>query len=252
MQAPVAMLSVWNQFRGVPMESFTKGWWHRRCGGAPRQRSIAEMVEHRQAYGAGGNCFDLALWLRHEFQRSGIPARVVGHDLSTPNAHVAVAAQGLDGEEYLCDLGDLWLQPILIDTESAAFSTGWHAGFFPGREIQVSRTGDQVEISYRRASAKVSRQCFDLRPIPEEELQRACDYSQNLLRRPVCEMLLTHPETGLLEHWEYDKGASFWNLADGLTFEAPCATAPEWADRICARSGLSPALILEGFAAYQT
>lgn len=94
MQAPEALRRVYGRFRRIPMETFTKGWWHRQCGGAPRQRTVAEMREHRRLQGSGGNCFDLVLWLREELREAGIPSRVVGHDLETAQAHVAPAGHG--------------------------------------------------------------------------------------------------------------------------------------------------------------
>ena len=77
---------------------------------------------------------------------------------------MGVLAADPAGAEYLCDLGDLWLQPILVSPEH---------------------------------------------PVSEERFIRACNHSQNLLRRPFCEMLLPHPDTGAIEHWEYDREASF-------------------------------------------
>lgn len=246
MMAPPEIRRIWDRFAGMPMETFTKGWWYARCGGAPRQRTVAEMVEHRRTHGAGGNCFDLALWLRHEIASAGIPARIVGHDLCTSDAHVAVVATGTHSAQYLCDLGDLWLQPIRID----ASDDDWHAGFFPGREVQIARLDGGIEVRYRRTNGKVGRQSYDLRILTEEEVMVACHHSQNLLRRPFCEMLLPHPETGVVEHWEYDREASFWNLAAGPVFEAPCVSQAEWAERISQRTGMSTALIAAAFAAY--
>ncbi|MDF2627057.1 MAG: hypothetical protein K0R39_888 [Symbiobacteriaceae bacterium] len=248
MKAPAEILRVWNHFAGVPMETFTKGWWHARCGGVSRQRTIAEMVEHRKLHGAGGNCFDLAIWLRHAFCQDGVPARVVGHDLCTEDAHVAVVATGSDGGQYLCDMGDLWLQPIRID--GPGVSDGWHAGFFPGREVQIAPTDGGIEVLYRRSTGKVGRQSYDLRVLSEDEVMAACNHCQNLLRRPFCEMLLPHPETGVVEHWEYDKAKSFWNLAAGPVFEAPCGSMEAWGRRISQRTGMSEGLIAAAFAAY--
>lgn len=234
------------------METFTKGWWHRHCGGAPRQRTVAEMREHRQTYGAGGNCFDLAVWLHHDLQAAGISARIVGHDLCTPDAHVGVIATDTAGSEYLCDPGDQWLQPILISTDSPAFSGDWHTGFYPGREVQVARTAGHLHVQYRRPNGKIGRQSYDLRPLSEEEIRQACHFSQNLLRRPVCEVLRPHPETGSVEKWEYDNRTSFWNLAGGLVYEEPCDTSAAWAARISANTGLTVELIMAAFAVYRT
>jgi hypothetical protein len=251
LRPPNAIRRVWEKFTGIPMETFTKGWWYSRCAGAPRQRTIADMVQHRRTQGSGGNCFDLALWLRHELHLAGVPARIVGHDLCTPEAHVAVIAADEGGSRYLCDLGDQWLQPILIDPGSDGFSDGWHVGFFPGREVRICRADDQLEVLYRRTNGKVGSQRFDLRPLAEDEVQQACHHSQNLLRRPFCEILLPHSVTGLVEHWEYDNGASFWNLAEGPVFEEPCSAEGEWVSRIAGRTGMSKDLIYTAFAVHR-
>lgn len=250
MQAPDSLRSVWDRFSGIPMETFTKGWWLKQCGGTARQRSVQEMMAHRRLLGAGGNCFDLALWLRHELLAAGIPARIIGHDFQTPEAHVAVLAGGGGGPEYLCDLGDLWLQPILVTPGHPDFSPDWHEGFFPGRLVQVQRAADFLEVHYRRADGKVSRQRYDLAPVAEELFLKACHHSQNLLRRPFCEMLLPHPATGRIEHWEYDRGASFWNRGSGPEFEPPCQTPADWIGRIAARTGMAPELIATAFEVY--
>lgn len=247
MLAPHEISSVWRQFAGIPMETFTKGWWYDRCHGRPRQRTVAEMVEHRRTHGAGGNCFDLALWLRHAFLEAGVRARITGHDLGAEAGHAAVVAADRAGNEYLCDLGDQWLQPVLI---SPAVD-GWHRGFFPGREVQISRTDNLLQVRYRRSNGKVAGQSYDLAPVSEELVQQACGLSQNMLRRPFCEMLMPHPDTGKIEHWEYDKGRSFWNLESGPVFEADCQTQDEWVARIAARTGMAPDLIRGGFAVYR-
>lgn len=96
----------------------------------------------------------------------------------------------------------------------------------------------------------MGRQSYDLALINEDRFLRACDYSQNLLRRPFCEMLLPYPDTGAIEHWEYDRNASFWNLSDGPVFEEPCASLPDWVSRISARTGLRPDLIATAFDVY--
>ncbi|HYF93018.1 MAG TPA: hypothetical protein VD969_12340 [Symbiobacteriaceae bacterium] len=251
MKAPYEISNVWSRFAGVPMETFTKGWWYDRCKGTARQRTVDEMVEHRRMHGTGGNCFDLALWLHHEFRTSGTPARIVGHDLCTPDAHVAVIAIDRTGSEFLCDLGDQWLQPILVDTCSDAFSDGWHTGFFPGREVRILRSTDLLHVSYRRSNGKVGNQCYDLQPLSDDALKLACHHSQNLLRRPFCEMLLPHPATGTTEHWEYDRGSSFWNLEGGAVVEEPCQTQGEWIARIVLRTGISADVISAAFTADQ-
>lgn len=91
-----------------------------------------------------------------------------------------------------------------MTTGAPAFSAEWLPGFFPGRRVQVARTAGRLEVAYLRASGKVGRQSYDLAPVSEELFQRACHHSQNLLRRPFCETLLPHPDTGVIEHWEYE------------------------------------------------
>lgn len=250
MRAPDTILSIWRQFDRVPMETFTKGWWHTRCEGKPRQRTPAEMEEHRRLVGAGGNCFDMAVWLQHRLQGAGVHVRLIGHDLETPEAHVAVLARSEEGFKYLCDLGDQWLEPILISPESPEFSGGWQEGFFPGRSVRVERTPERVLIHYRRATGKVSQQAYQLDHLNEEDVRRACDHSQRLLRRPFCEMLLPDPDTGERVLWEYDRGESFWNLEGGPVFEPKADSQDGWVNRIATRTGMAPELIRAGFAAY--
>jgi hypothetical protein len=223
------------------METFTKVWWNEQCGDVARQRTVDEMVAHRHEYGTGGNCFDLALWLRHELQQAGIPARIIGHDLNTVHAHVAVLAEGGDGAQYLCDLGDQWLQPVLITPQREDWSPDWLRGFFPGRDIQITPVGDSLVVAYRH-SGRAATQRFDLAVIGQAELDRACHHSQSLIRRPYCEMLLPHV-SGSIEHWEYADGRSFWHLESGTEYEAPCASAGEWAARIADHTGMDSSLI---------
>lgn len=227
------------------METFTKVWWNEQCGGVARQRTVEEMVAHRREYGTGGNCFDLALWLRHELRQAGVPARIIGHDLGASHAHVAVLAEGGDGAQYLCDLGDQWLQPVLITPQRENWSPDWLRGFFPGRAVQIRPDGECLTIAYRHG-AKVATQQFDLAAIDEAVLERACHHSQNLIRRPYCEMLLPHA-TGSIEHWEYADGRSFWHLESGAEYEVPCADAGDWATRVADYTGIAAGLIRHVF-----
>lgn len=247
MRAPESILMVWRRFQGIPCETVTKGWWHAECGGQPRQRTVAEMRAHRERYGTGGNCFDLALWLQAELAAAGIGARMIGHDLETPSAHVAVLATDQAGNEYLCDLGDCWLQPVLVSPGSPAFDPGWHDGFYPGRSVQVRRSGESLEVEYRRANGKSYTQSFDLLPLTEETVARACHCSQNLLRRPFVEYLL--PGQGA--KWEFDNGVSLLITADGAAMEEPCHSAAAWAERIAAKAGIAPEVTLASLAVYR-
>ena len=118
-----------NVFDQHPMENLTKAWYYNRTTGS-RQRPVEMMRQHRAELGLSGNCFDLALWLLDEFQREGLSAYGVGHNLHSEDAHVAVVALDNNGHRYLCDLGDQWLQPILLDQDSPMFSPEPLSGFF--------------------------------------------------------------------------------------------------------------------------
>lgn len=249
MRANAALLSVWRRFARVPTETFTKIWWNERCGGLPRQRTVTEMIAHRREFGTGGNCFDLALWLCHDLQQSGIPARIVGHDLCAAHAHVAVIAGEAHSGEFLCDIGDQWLQPILISPDCQGFSTGWHTGFFAGREVRIDTEGRSLAVAYRH-KGKVASRRFDPAAVEGSALDQACHYSQNLVRNPICELLLPY-QSGEVEHWEYDNNQSFWGLSSGAVYEAQCATQAEWAERISQRSGMSVELIRTAFQLYE-
>ena len=116
------------------METLTKAWLYETDRGR-RQRTVSEMVDDRLQFGTSGNCFDLAVWLLHAFEIAGIDAYAIGHDLLTPNAHVAVLAVD-NGYRYLCDLGDQWIAPILIDSASADFTRQPVSGFVTGGRVK--------------------------------------------------------------------------------------------------------------------
>jgi len=208
------------------------------------------MRQHRDRYGCGGNCFDLAYWLLRRAREAGVPASIVGHDFSTSEAHVALVLLGVDGFEYLADPGDVWLQPILISPQAPQFDPGYHAGFFPAAGVRVDRHDHRLVVRYRRANGKESSQTYSLASVSEEAFLQACNHSQNLLRKPMAEMRSLHPDTGELGHWEYAEGKSWWSLPSGLLREEPCSSAGEWAARIAGFSGLSTEVIEEGFEAY--
>lgn len=200
------------------------------------------MRTHRKSFRTGGNCFDLVLWLIAELAEAGIAARPVGHDLETPDAHIAVVAQA-DGISYLCDLGDQWLQPVLIDPGSPAFSTGWLAGFFPAAEIRVEPAEQELRVFYRFPDGRENAQAYSLAALDADTLACACRHSQGLLRKPMVEILARHPETGEQGAWEFDRFRSFWRLSSGRRFEADCEDLTGWVERIAARSGMSPEVV---------
>ncbi len=249
MRAPEAVVRAWMRFRGVPMETLTKAWWWRRCAGVPRQRTVAEIRHHRDLMGGGGNCFDLALWWMAELAEIGVPARPVGHDLETPHAHIAVVASA-DGAEYLCDLGDQWLQPILIDPTDSAFDPAWRDDFFPGARVRVEREGNTLCVHYLFPDGAGNRQTYHLGVVRAPDLERACVHSQRLLRKPLIEVVSRYPATGELGAWEFDRFRSFWRLPSGRRPEPGCDDLSAWVARIGDRTGMSRALVAEGLDVY--
>lgn len=240
MRAPEPIRHLYAGLAGIPMETLTKAWWWEQCGGRPRQRSRAEMEAHRRRCGTGGNCFDLALWLLELAREAGLPAYAVGHGFQTEEAHAAVVVQDAGGAEYLCDPGDLWLQPVLVTPEAPGFATGFHPGFFPAAAVSIERTGRHLLVRYRRPNGKVGAQQYDLTPVGKADFLDACHHSQNLLRHSLVEQLLPYPKTGEVGHWEYDTGRSFWSLETGLIEEPPCDSVEGWALRITERTGIAP------------
>ena len=130
MHAPTEILRIYQHFDRHPMENLTKAWIYS-LSGAGRQRTVEQMRKQRGELGLSGNCFDLTLWLLEEFSKAGLLAYGVGHNLHTDEAHVAVVVHDNDGYRYLCDLGDQWIQPVLIDKSHPAFTTELRHGFFP-------------------------------------------------------------------------------------------------------------------------
>lgn len=251
MRAPEVILRVWQRFADLPMETLTKAWWYQQCKGSPQQRSVDLMQLHRTRFGCGGNCFDLAIWLLEDFGRAGLQAYAVGHDLCTPDAHIAVIVLDRYGNRYLCDLGDQWLEPILIDREHPDFHDGFHLGFFPGAQVSLqANDGEHLLVRYRRANGKVSHQRFTTTPIGPELLMQAANHSQSLLRHPLVEVRARHPRTETTGHWEYSHGRSYWSLETGMMLEDDCATQADWADRIHVMTGISQEIISTAFDIY--
>ena len=248
MQAPREILSVWRRFDSFPMETFTKAWYYGQTPG-PRQRPVELMEQHRQEHGTSGNCFDLALWLLRDFAEAGIRAHAVGHDFGTEHAHVAVVAHDELGREYLCDLGDQWVQPVLIDTTSPAFNHGPLTGFFPGARVQLARSGSTLEVTYLRHGGKCSRQTYDLTPVSMPDLLAAAETSQNLLRPPVCEMRLFAPDQ--CRHWEFYRWTSHVSSESGLSIEYTNLTIPEWSSVIHERTGISAEVVTRALSVYR-
>jgi len=247
MKATQDLLRVWRIFDHHPMETLTKAWYFSQVD-QNKQRSVALMREHRHQFGTSGNCFDLAIWLMEELRESGISTYAIGHDLHTPHAHVAVVAINEDGAKYFCDLGDQWIDPILIESDSEDYCEDALDGFVTGGKIRVETSPGTVNFNYIRPNGKVSQQKFDLQPIQREELLRAANYSQSLLRHPLVEMRIHTPEE--VTHWEFDNWKSFNSSNHGLVYEADLTNNVDWADRINHRTGIHKDIIMDALELY--
>lgn len=189
------------------------------------------MKEHHAQYRITGNCFDLALWLLHEFETEGVEAYPIGHDLGTPGAHAAVIAINAKGNRYYCDLGDQWLEPILVDPDSEDYAEQLLPGFFPAADVQLKSDNQQVTILYRRANGKSSKQCFSLAPIELQEFKAAAEISQGIIKKhPLLECRI--PYKAETAHWEFYNWGSFLSTREGLFEESTAKNIEEWCERI--------------------
>lgn len=224
------------------METLTKAWFLKRNHLA-RQRTVPEMLAHREKTGASGNCFDLALWLLHELEREKVEAYGVGHDLGTEHAHVAVLALDESGRRYFCDLGDLWIRPLPLDDGEISK----RSGYFTGAWVSGKVSENSLELTFDRAGGKQSREHCGLARISGKELAEYGDYSQARVSRPLVEMRLYSPKE--TTHWEFDDGKSFVSSMAGLEKEEPCLSEAEWSERIAKRTGMHSGYVKECMAA---
>ncbi|MBZ5200671.1 hypothetical protein HU147_05535 [Planomicrobium chinense] len=249
MKAPEEILAVWKKFSGFPMETLTKAWFYSRSGDK-KQRTVALMKEHKAQYGITGNCFDLAIWLLDELKRDGIEAYPIGNELGTEEAHAALIALDTHGNRYLCDLGDQWLQPVLIEARHEAFSTEKQSGFFPAADVQVLSRHAEVEIIYHRPGGKQSRQTYDTTPVTEADFWQAGEFSQNhVYPKPLVEVRLPYKEE--TAHWEFDNWKSFLSTTEGLYPDQPLATLEEWVDRIGQKTGFDHKFLFDSLNFYK-
>ncbi len=235
---PNNILKVWKKFDSFPMETLTKAWFLKNQA-QTGQRSLDAMIRHREKTGASGNCFDLSLWLIHEFEKAGIPAYAVGEHLGTTEAHVGVIALDPMGRRYLCDLGDLWIQPLCID-QTLSSPQG---GFFAGARIDFVRTQTKILFKYHRLNGKFSEQSYDLAPVSLLSLKEAGEFSQRNLSPPLVEMRLKEQDE--VVHWEFEKGSSAFSRMSGVEIEPGCESLEGWAERISRRSGMRVAYVVE-------
>lgn len=243
------ILSVWRRFDHFPMETLTKAWFYKQ-NVEKRQRDVSLMREHHEQYGITGNCFDLAIWLLHEFEKEGIEAYPMGHDLGTPEAHVAVIAKNDKGYRYFCDLGDQWLNPILIDTDSEDYCEDKLKGFFPAAEIQVKLDGDLFTVLYHRPNGKISKQVFDTAPTKINDFMRAAEISQNTIKRiPLLECRIPYRDE--IAHWEFYNWGSFLSTTQGLFDEPATEDIEEWCMRINQKTGYDTKFLVEALQIYK-
>lgn len=242
MKAPKEILAVWHQFDAFPMETLTKAWMHAK--GDPKQRDVATMERHRREYGISGNCFDLAIWLLHAFEEAGVEAYPIGSELGTGDDHAAVMASDSRGRRFLCDLGDQWLQPILIDGDDPAYTEEKLAGFFPGAEVQLISGEHTFKVVYHRPNGKYSTQVYSSLPVLMEEFLEAAEISQNnVYPKPLLEVRL--PWEDETAHWEFDDWKSFLSTSKGLYEDPPLASLDEWVERIHDKTGFDKTVLKE-------
>lgn len=249
MIASKSILSTWRKFDYFPMETLTKVWYYNKVENN-RQRPLCLMKEHREEFGITGNCFDLAIWLLDEFRKDGIEAYPIGHNLKSSGAHVAVIALDDHGNRFLCDLGDQWLNPILIDSKNDAFTNEKLSGFFPAAEIQIMSRDSNLEVVYHRPSGKISKQMYDTTPLERDFFMEAAEFSQNLIKpKPLLEFRA--PYKNEIAHWEFYDWKSFLSTNEGLFHEEPLESIGEWAGKLNHMTGYKLEFLTEALIKYK-
>jgi hypothetical protein len=248
-EAPKNILKVWRKFDGVGMDTITKAYFYDKRD--KKQRSVIELKEHYEKYGAGGNCFDLAIWLLDEFKEAGIEAYPIGHDFFDEKAHVAVIALGENGEKYYCDLGDQWIQPILVENNHDIFSEEVLEGYFPGAYVKVEAEEKEFTISYIRNNGKISKQTFPVTPYTIEDLLIAGELSQARIWKALCEKRVRRKGTQEVTHWEFFNWKSFESSLSGLRIEAALASKDEWAERIALNMEMDLDFVKEALSKFE-
>jgi hypothetical protein len=249
MIASKSILKTWEKFNNFPMETLTKVWFYNR-GSVKKQRDVSLMREHREQFGMSGNCFDLALWLLEEFKRGGVEVYPVGHNLNSEDAHAAVIALNEQGERFLCDLGDQWLNPILIDTKSPDYTNEKLSGFFPAARVQVQAHPPGTGILYHRPNGKVSKQVFQTQPIEMNTFLKAAEHSQHLIKHsPLLECRI--PYKSETAHWEFYNWESFLSTTEGLMKDSKLETVAEWAERIHGKTRYDKEILIDILEQYR-
>ncbi|MGD6833079.1 hypothetical protein ACQCT5_13000 [Sutcliffiella halmapala] len=248
-EAPKNILKVWRKFDGVGMDTITKAYFYDKRD--KKQRSVMEMKEHYERFGASGNCFDLAIWLLAELKEAGIEAYPIGHDFFDEKAHIAVIALGENGEKYYCDLGDQWIQPILVERNHDRFSEERLEGFFPGACVKVEAEKGEFTISYIRNNGKISKQIFPLTPYTIEDLHMAGELSQARIWKALCEKRVRRKGTDEITHWEFYNWKSFESSLSGLKVEQALSSKEEWAERIALNMGMDLDFVKEALSKFE-
>lgn len=120
---------------------------------------------------------------------------------------MAVVVIDDEGRKYLCDLGDQWIQPILIDREHEEYTEAFLEGFFPGAQIKLTAQLENLVVTYRRPNGKESHQTFNLTPVSDNELIAAGETTQRNIRSPLVEKRIFMDDQ--VAHWEFDNYQSF-------------------------------------------
>ncbi len=249
MQPPIYVHSIWDKFSTFPMETLTKMWVYHAQVNKPKQRPVTQMKEDRERFGVTGNCYDLSIWLLDAFEKEGITAYPIGHDLGTDDAHVGVMAVDEDGNRYLCDLGDQWLSPILIN-EGKNYTSDKLSGFFPAADIQVFPNKDQVEILYHRPNGKVSRQHYETKPVEMDFFLKAAEICQNSIHpKPLLECRLPYKKE--IAHWEFYNWNSFLSTTEGIIEDPALLALEDWVERIYGKTGFDREFLFDVLGRYE-
>ncbi|MCY8026882.1 hypothetical protein [Bacillus sonorensis] len=249
MQASKNILSTWRKFDRFPMETLTKAWFYQQAGNRKR-REVSLMKEHYRQFGISGNCFDLAIWLLDEFSKEGIEAYPIGHHFKTEDAHAAVIALDERGRRFLCDLGDQWLQPILVDIESEDYTNEKLSGFFPAAQVQITPVHSHIEVVYHRPNGKTSKQGYNPEPVEMKLFLEAAEYSQRTFNRePLLECRVPYQDE--TAHWEFCDWSSWLSTSRGIVNEPAPDTIEGWVENIHHMAGYDKHVLREALEIYK-
>lgn len=250
MKAPAEIMNVYKKFDEIGLETLSKAWYKSRRT-QRFQRTVDEIEVDYKKFGTTGNCFDLALWLYDAFQKAELEAYFIGEHVGTPDAHVAVLVRDYEGYRYYCDLGDQWIQPILVDASSPHFTSEAQDGFFPGARVVVDAKENEFEIIYLRSNDKQSRQSFITEPIPFQAFMEAGEHSQQLLRHPLVEKRVYDKKLQEVVLWEFSDFKSFTSTTKGLKEDEPVEHEEDWAERISSKTGIDKDVVIQALRKYK-